>query len=134
MIAFVRPVIARATSAGSRFSVAGSMSTKTGVAPRRAIDSAVAKNVNAGQIDLVALADPERVEPEHERVGAVGDADRVLDAEVLGSLALEALDLGAEDEAAAVEGAGERLFQLRDEGRVLRLDVNERNRLHDGPS
>ena len=134
MIAFVRPVIARATSAGSRFSVAGLMSTKTGVAPRRAIASAVAKNVNAGQIDLVAVADPERVEREHERVGAVGDADRVLDAEVLGSLALEALDLGAEDEAAAVEGAGERLFQLRDERRVLRLDVNERNRLHEGPS
>ena len=50
MIAFVRAVIARATSAGSRFSVAGLMSAKTGVAPRRAIASAVAKNVNAGQI------------------------------------------------------------------------------------
>ncbi len=53
-----------------------------------------------GQIDLVACADPERVEDEHERIGAVGDADRVLDAEELGRLALEALDLGAEDEAA----------------------------------
>ena len=30
--------------------MAGSMSAKTGVAPRRAIASAVAKNVNAGQI------------------------------------------------------------------------------------
>ena len=52
---------------------------------------------------LVARADPERVEHEHERVGAVRDADRLLDAEVLGRLALEALDLGAEDEAAALE-------------------------------
>ena len=83
--------------------------------------------------DLVAGADLERVEREHERVRAVGDADRLLDAEVLGGLALERLDLGAEDEAAAVEGAGERLLELRDEGRVLRLDVNERNRLHAGP-
>ncbi len=32
--------------------------------------------------DLVALADAERVEHEHERVGAVRDADRLLDAEV----------------------------------------------------
>ena len=32
----------RATSSASRFSVAGSMSANTGVAPRRAIDSAVA--------------------------------------------------------------------------------------------
>jgi hypothetical protein len=50
MIAFVRSVIARPTSAGSRFRVAGLMSAKTGVAPRRAIDSAVAKKVNAGQM------------------------------------------------------------------------------------
>ena len=42
MIAFVRSVIRPETSSGSRFSVAGSMSAKTGVAPRRAIDSAVA--------------------------------------------------------------------------------------------
>ena len=66
------------------------MSAKTGVAPRRAIASAVAKNVNAGQITSSPGADPERVEREHERIGAVGDADRLLDAEVLGRLALEA--------------------------------------------
>ena len=42
MIAFVRGVIRAATSSGSRLSVAGSMSAKTGVAPRRAIASAVA--------------------------------------------------------------------------------------------
>jgi hypothetical protein len=41
-IAFVRGVIRRATSAGSRFSVARSTSAKTGVAPRFAIGSAVA--------------------------------------------------------------------------------------------
>ena len=42
MIARVRSVTRAATSSGSRLSVTGSMSAKTGVAPRRAIDSAVA--------------------------------------------------------------------------------------------
>ena len=42
MIAFVLGVIRAATSSGSRFSVTGSMSAKTGVAPRRTIASAVA--------------------------------------------------------------------------------------------
>ena len=42
MIAFVRGVIRAATSSGSRLSVTGSMSAKTGVAPTRAIASAVA--------------------------------------------------------------------------------------------
>ena len=37
-----RSVIRRSTSAGSRLSVTGSISAKTGVAPRRAIASAVA--------------------------------------------------------------------------------------------
>ena len=41
-IAFVRSVIRAATSSGSTLSVAGSMSAKTGVAPTRAIASAVA--------------------------------------------------------------------------------------------
>ena len=41
-IAFVRSVIRAATSAASRFDVAGSMSANTGVAPTRAIASAVA--------------------------------------------------------------------------------------------
>ena len=82
---------------------------------------------------LVAGADLERVEDEHDRVGAVRDADRLLDAESLGRLALEALDLGAEDEAAALERPLERRLQLRDQRRVLRLDVNVGNR-HCRPS
>ncbi len=50
MIARVRGVIRAATSSTSRLNVCGSTSAKTGTAPRRAIASAVAKNVNAGQI------------------------------------------------------------------------------------
>ena len=49
-IARVAGVSRAATSSGSRLSVSGSMSAKTGVAPLRAIASAVAKNVKAGQI------------------------------------------------------------------------------------
>ena len=46
MIALVRGVIAASTAAGSRLNVSGSMSAKTGVAPTRWIELAVAKNVN----------------------------------------------------------------------------------------
>ena len=42
MIAFVLRVTRATTSAGSRLSVAGSMSQKTGVAPRCTIGSTVA--------------------------------------------------------------------------------------------
>jgi len=42
MIARVRPVTFAAVSSASRLSVTGSMSAKTGVAPRLATDSAVA--------------------------------------------------------------------------------------------
>src|SRR5215211_102036 len=48
--AFVLRVILAATSSGSSTSVRGSISAKTGVAPVRAIASAVAKNVKAGQM------------------------------------------------------------------------------------
>ena len=44
MIALVRGVMARASAAGSRLNVAGSMSTRTGRAPRRTTEPAVAKN------------------------------------------------------------------------------------------
>ena len=76
---------------------------------------------------LVAGADAHRLEREHERVGAVGDADRMGHVEVRRRLALERLDLGPEDEATRLEDLAETLFELRDERRVLRLDVDERN-------
>ena len=80
-----------------------------------------------GQITSSPGADLHRLEREHERIGAVGDADRVGHAEIGGRLALERLDLGTEDEAAGLEHLGEALLQLRDQRRVLRLDVDERN-------
>ena len=83
-----------------------------------------------GADHLVARADTERVEHDHDRVRAVRDADRVLDAEVLRRLALECLDVRAEDERARLENLGERALQLRNQRRVLRLDVNERDLRH----
>ena len=82
---------------------------------------------------LVAGPDLERVERDHERVGAVRDPDRVLDAEVRGGLLLEGLDLRAEDEPPRVEDVGDSLLQLLQQRRVLRLDVNERDLRHAAP-
>ena len=132
MIAFVRGVMRAATSAGSRFSVTGSMSANTGVAPDAGDRLGGRVERERGADHLVAGADAHRLEREHERVGAVGDADRMRHVEVRGRLALERLDLGPEDEAARLEHLGEALLELRDERRVLRLDVDERN--HDDPS
>ncbi len=81
---------------------------------------------------LVAAPDAHRLEREDERVRAVGDADRMRHAEVRGRLALERLDLRAEDEPAGLEHLREPLLELGDERRVLRLDVDERD--HDRPS
>jgi hypothetical protein len=78
-----------------------------------------------GADHLVAGADPERVEHEDERVGAVRDADRLAHAQVLGGLTLERRHVRAEDEDARIDDLGEDALQLRDQRRVLRLDVNE---------
>jgi hypothetical protein len=50
MMALVRGVMARSIRWGSMLKVSGSMSTKTGRAPVRAMLPAVAKNVNGGQM------------------------------------------------------------------------------------
>jgi hypothetical protein len=77
---------------------------------------------------LVAGADPHRVHDEHQRVGPVRAADGLGAAEQVRRLALERLDLRAEDEAAGLERARERVLELRDQGRVLRLHVDVRDR------
>ena len=79
------------------------------------------------------VADPERVESDHERIRAVGDPDRVLDSEVRGGFLLEGLHLRAEDEPAGVEDFDDALLQLVQQRRVLRLDVNQRDLRHGGP-
>ena len=78
-----------------------------------------------GADHLVAGADLHRVEREHERVGAVGDADRARHAELLGRLGLERLHVRAQDEDARVEHARDPLLDLRNQALVLGLDVDE---------
>src|SRR4029079_1061710 len=73
------------------------------------------------------VAEAPRREGKPERIRAVGATDRVRGTEVRGRLALERLDLGAEDEATRLEHFAEAFLELRDEWRVLRLDVDERN-------
>ena len=85
-----------------------------------------------GADDLVPGADPHRLEHEQECVRAVRDSDRVLDAEVGGGLMLEGLDVRAEDEAAVLEHVGDAFLELGEKRRVLRLDVNQRDRGHGG--
>ena len=127
MIAFVRGVIFRSTSAGSRLSVTGSMSAKTGVAPMRAIDSAVAKKVKAGQMTSSPRPIPSASSTITSASVPFATPTVSRHAEVLGGLALELRDVRPEDEPPVLEHGREGLLQLRDERRVLRLDVDERD-------
>ena len=77
---------------------------------------------------LVARPDLERVECEHERVGAVGDADGLPDAEVGGGLLLERVVVRTANELPAVEHLAEPRLQLGNQRLVLGMDVNERDR------
>ena len=120
---------------GRRFSVRGSMSAKTGVAPARAIASARRVERERGADHLVAAADLERVQDEDERVRPVRDADRLAHAEVARGLLLEGAHVRPEDELPALEDAVDRLLDPGQERRVLRLDVYEGDRVgHAGES
>jgi hypothetical protein len=74
---------------------------------------------------LVTGAYPERTERDRDRVGAVGDAHHVTDAEVVGQLALERLQLGPEDEASVLEHLGDTARDLLTQGRELRFVVEQ---------
>jgi hypothetical protein len=78
--------------------------------------------------DLRARAYLERVEHENDGVRAVGDADGLADAEIACCLLLERADIRTEHELPALEDAVDRLPHLREERRVLCLDVDERDR------
>ena len=131
MIAFVLGVIRAATSSGieiQRHRVdVGEHRRRAGARDR--LGGRVERERRAD--DLVArypVTDAHRLEREDERVGAVRDADRVRHAEKRGGLALERLDLGPEDEPPRLEHAPNALLELGDQRRVLRLDVDERDR------
>ena len=82
--------------------------------------------------DLVTGPDAEGVQREHERVGAVRDADRLAHPEIVRGLALERGHVRAQDEVGAREHTVDRLADARQQRLVLRLYVNERDRTHAG--
>ena len=95
MIARVRSVTRAATSSGIEVERGRVDVGEDGrrAAPRDRLGGRVERERRADH--LVAGADPHRVEREHERVGAVRDADRARHAEVLGGLGLERLHVRA---------------------------------------
>ena len=76
MIAFVRGPITAATSSARIINVSGSTSTKTGRAPTRATEPAVAKNENVGVMTSSPGPIPRAINDIEERVGARGHPDR----------------------------------------------------------
>jgi hypothetical protein len=81
-----------------------------------------------GADHLVARADPHRVENDHDGIGAVGDADGLLHAQVGGGLLLERPVVRPADELSALQNLSEKGLELRLQRSVLGVDVNERNR------
>ena len=77
--------------------------------------------------DLVARPDRERAQRELERIGAVADRHALARAAVRGELALERLDLGAEDVPAAVLNARDRRIELGAQRRVVAREVVQRD-------
>jgi hypothetical protein len=65
-----------------------------------------------GHDDVVPGADSEHPQRDGDRVGAVRDTDHLTNAEIGRELPLERLDLGAEDELAGVDHAGDRPVHL----------------------
>ncbi len=100
----VRSVIAASTASGERQKSSASMSAKTGVAPVRATELAVAAKVNDGTMTSSPAPTPHDEQAEVLARGAGVDRDAgAAEAEVLGELLLEGRDLGALREHAAAQ-------------------------------
>ena len=115
----------RAASRTSMLKQTGHESTKTGLAPTRATQPAVAKKVKLGQRHFVARADAERHQREENRVGAGTDAEGIFGPGELGERALEPLDFRAQNKVPRAQHAKESLPQFRLQRGVLRLQVEQ---------
>ena len=127
MIAFVFGVRADATAPASILNVAGSMSTNTGRAPSLAIEPAVAKNENG----VVTTSSPgptsSAIKRSKQRIGARRNANGVRNSKKRFELALQAFNLGTEDEVLRIADARDRLEHTVAQRRELRLQVEQRD-------
>ena len=123
IIALVFDVIADATALASMLNVARSMSTNTGRAPSLAMEPAVAKNEKGVVTTSSPGADAQRHQRRKKRVGARRHADRVRDAEKRFELALQAFDLGTQNELLRIADARDRRKHVAAQRRELRFEV-----------
>ncbi len=103
------------------------MSTNTGRAPSLAMDPAVAKNENG----VVTTSSPAPISERHQRrkkrVGARRHAYGVRNSEKRFELALQAFDLGTQNELLRIADARDRLEHVAAQRRELCFEVEQRD-------
>ena len=109
-IAFVRSVIAASTAAGSRLSVRGSTSAKTGVAPSKMKQFAEETNESGEVIASSPGPSPAMRAQQVQPRGAARDGGREGCADALGDQLLEALDRRPEREPPGAQHLEHELF------------------------
>jgi hypothetical protein len=113
-------VIATSILLASMLQVSASISTKTGVAPSKAMTSAGGDEGKRGGDDFIARLDAKCHQGNQERLGTGGYRDAVLRPRVFGQLAFELSHFRAHDVLAVVEHAMDVAFKLRTYAMLLR--------------
>ena len=127
MMALVRGVTAASILAGSMLKVSGSMSTKTGLAPRRWMTPAVAKKVK-GEVMTSSPGPTSRAIRAMSRASVPEETPTAKrGAGVGGDGLLEGLDLGAHDEVLGVADFVDDGADLVADGPVLGFEVEHRD-------
>ena len=125
--ALVRGVIAARTEAASTIDVTGSTSTKTGVAPSRATDPAVAKNENVG----VMTSSPGPIPSAISATTSASVPDDTPTAwatpSARASLGFQLLHFRTHNELLRVAHARDRREHVGADGGILRLEIEKRN-------
>ena len=124
-IAFVRSVIAASTAAGSRLSVRGSMSAKTGIPPSYMKQFALAANEYGEVMTSSPGPIPAVIAEQMQARGSRGDGRRVRSADALGDELLEAVDRRPEREPARAQHLEHELLLA-----LAEIRPRERDRRH----
>jgi hypothetical protein len=83
-----------------------------------------------GHDDLVSHADLQGSERNHQRIRPRGDTDCVPDAQVIGHLLFEGINVRPKDELTRFENVGDRVVYLLAQRDILRLEIEQRNSLN----